>query len=178
MRTYSRVLAGLLLGLAIVLTGLTGPATASTTVIDRADKVIHNAKKLKGKPYRYGANGPGSFDCSGYVQYVFKKSGKKVGRTSGDQLGGKHIAKSKKKPGDILVFMRGSYAYHSAIYAGHGEMWEAQRTGVPVGRHKIWSDGYVVRRPTGGRKVIGSEHARAATPPATPASHRSAGTRS
>lgn len=171
MRTYTRVLASLLLGLAIVLTGLTGPATASTTVHDRSDKVISQAKKLKGKHYRWGGAGPTSFDCSGYVQYVFKKAGKKIGRTSGAQLAGKKISKSNKKPGDILVFMRGSYAYHSAIYAGHGQMWEAQRTGVPVGRHKIWSSSYVVRRPTGGITITGSEKARSATSVETPAAH-------
>lgn len=154
MRTYSRVLASLFVGSTIVLTGLTGPATAAPSskvkVEDRADTVISWAKKLKGKPYRYGADGPGSFDCSGYVQYVYDKAGKNIGRTSGAQLSaGKSVPKSKKKAGDILIFMRGGSAYHSAIYAGDGKMWEAQRTGTTVGKHKIWSSGYVVRRPGG-----------------------------
>lgn len=113
----------------------------------RAQKVIKWASKQKGDPYKYGANGPGSFDCSGLVQYVYKKSGKKVGRTSGAQLKGKHISKSKKKKGDILIFISNGRAYHSAIYAGDGKMWEAQRSGTRVGKHKIWSSGYVVRRP-------------------------------
>lgn len=151
MRTFSRVLASLSLGSAIVLTGLNGPATAAKVKVDdRADDVLSWSKKLKGKPYRYGADGPGSFDCSGYVQYVYKKAGKSIGRTSGAQLAGKSIPKSKKKPGDILIFMRGGSAYHSAIYAGDGKMWEAQRTGTTVGKHEIWSSGYVVRRPGGG----------------------------
>lgn len=113
----------------------------------RAEKVIKWAAKQKGDPYRYGANGPKSFDCSGLVQYVYKKSGKKIGRTSGAQLKGKHIKKSKKKKGDILIFMSNGRAYHSAIYAGKGKMWEAQRSGTTVGKHKIWSSRYVVRRP-------------------------------
>ena len=152
MRTYTRVLASLLTALVVVLTGLSSTANAktTTTVHDRSAKVLKQAAKLKGKPYRYGASGPGSFDCSGYVQYVYKKAGKKIGRTSGAQLAGKRIAKGKKKAGDILIFMRGGTAYHSAIYAGGGKMWEAQRTGVPVGKHAIWSQGYVVVRPSGG----------------------------
>lgn len=113
----------------------------------RAQKVIKWAAKQKGDPYKYGANGPGSFDCSGLVQYVYKKSGKKVGRTSGAQLKGKRIKKSNKKKGDILIFISNGRAYHSAIYAGNGKMWEAQRSGTRVGKHKIWSSGYVVRRP-------------------------------
>lgn len=123
------------------------PAPKPAPKKTRAQKVISWAAKQKGKPYRYGKNGPGSFDCAGLVQYVFKKSGKKIGRTSGAQLKGKHIAKSKKKPGDILVFVTNGRAYHSAIYAGGNKMWEAQKSGTRVGKHKIWSSGYVVRRP-------------------------------
>jgi cell wall-associated NlpC family hydrolase len=154
MRTFSRVSASLFIGSAIVMTGLTGPASAAKVKVDdRADEVLSWAKKQKGKPYVYGADGPGSFDCSGFVQYVYKKAGKKIGRTSGAQLSGKSIAKGDKKPGDILIFVRGGSAYHSAIYAGDGKMWEAQRTGTTVGKHKIWSQGYVVRRPSGGLKA-------------------------
>ncbi|MCW2829589.1 MAG: hypothetical protein JWP31_281 [Aeromicrobium sp.] len=151
MRTYSRVFASLLIAFAIVFAGLTtSSAQADTVTHDRADTVLSWAKKLKGKPYRWGGAGPRSFDCAGYVQYVYGKAGKKIGRTSGAQLKGKRIAKRNKKPGDIMVFLRGGSAYHSAIYAGSGTMWEAQRTGVPVGRHRIWSQGYVVVRPSGG----------------------------
>ncbi len=174
MRT-SRNLACALLASTVTFIGLTAqltPAEAATTVstsssttaapaptaapkpkpkpkpkLTRAEKVIKWASKQKGDPYRYGANGPKAFDCSGLVQYVYKKSGKKIGRTSGAQLKGKHIAKSKKKKGDILIFISNGRAYHSAIYAGKGKMWEAQRSGTKVGKHKIWSSGYVVRRP-------------------------------
>lgn len=158
MRRYSRALASLFLGVAFVLTGLTGPAIASTNSkmssnekrADRAEKVLDEAKDLKGKPYRYGADGPSAFDCAGYVQYVYKEAGKKIGRTSGAQLSGKSIDKGDKRAGDILIFMRGGTAYHSAIYAGDGKMWEAQRTGTSVGKHDIWSSSYVVRRPSVG----------------------------
>ncbi|MRJ76593.1 hypothetical protein GEV29_08605 [Aeromicrobium sp. SMF47] len=159
MRTYTRVLATLFTALVVVLTGLTGTANAKTTTTTRADTVLKQAAKLKGKPYKWGGAGPRAFDCSGYVQYVYKKAGKKIGRTSGAQLKGKRIAKGKKKPGDILVFRRGGSAYHSAIYAGGGKMWEAQRTGVPVGKHKIWSQGYVVVRPGGGLKMTSTNKA-------------------
>lgn len=172
MRTYARVSASLFVGSAIVLTGLSGPALADSsssvkvTKVSSAKEVIGEAKKLKGKPYRYGGATPSGFDCSGYVQYVYKKAGKKIGRTSGAQLSGKSIPKSKKKPGDILVFMRGGTAYHSAIYAGDGEMWEAQRTGVPVGRHDIWSSGYVVRRPAGSVTVAKTSAKESSSTPA------------
>jgi cell wall-associated NlpC family hydrolase len=181
MRMHSRALASLFLGSTVVLTGLSAPALAdsahSSTVkvkrVDKSDSILSQAKKLKGKPYRYGGATPSGFDCSGYVQYVYKKSGTKIGRTSGAQLKGKSIAKSKKKPGDILIFMRGGTAYHSAIYAGDGKMWEAQRTGVPVGKHGIWSSGYVVRRPAGSDLVATTKAKQVST---TPKSAAKAGT--
>jgi cell wall-associated NlpC family hydrolase len=171
MRMHSRALASLFLGSAIALTGLTGTAVADTkspskvTVkkVDKSHSIISQAKKLKGKPYRYGGATPSGFDCSGYVQYVYKKAGTKIGRTSGAQLAGKSVPKSKKKAGDILIFMRGNTAYHSAIYAGDGSMWEAQKTGVPVGKHKIWSSSYVVRRP-GGSDVVATTSSKQAAP--------------
>lgn len=169
MHTSSRVFASLFVGSSIVLTGLAGPATAAgsgdvkVTKVDRSDAIISQAAKLKGKPYRYGGAGPSSFDCSGYVQFVYNKAGKKIGRTSGAQLAGKSVPKGKKKAGDILIFMRGSTAYHSAIYAGDGKMWEAQRTGTTVGKHKIWSDSYVVRRPAGGMTVSTTQAKQAST---------------
>lgn len=174
MRNSSRTLACAPLATSIALAGFAGPAVSAETpdsppvastpepdppvatpkpapkpapALTRTQKVIAWAGKQQGKPYRYSAEGPSSFDCAGYVQYVFGKSGKKIGRTSGAQLKGKHIAKSKKKPGDILIFRKNGRAYHSAIYAGGGKMWEAQRSGTRVGKHKIWSKGYVVRRP-------------------------------
>lgn len=176
MRMHSRAIASLFVGSAIVLTGLSGPALADSSHpsavkvkrVDASDSILSQAKKLKGKPYRYGGAAPSGFDCSGYVQYVYKKAGTKVGRTSGAQLAGKSVPKSKKKPGDILIFKHGSTAYHSAIYAGDGKMWEAQKTGVPVGKHKIWSDGYVVRRPASSEVVKTTQTKQASTSTATP----------
>lgn len=142
-----RIVARVMLTLALSTTVLMAPQV-SAQADSRSDKVMTQVAKLKGKPYRWGGAGPKSFDCAGLVQYSYKKAGKKIGRTSGQQLAGKKIPKSKKKKGDILVFMRGSTAYHSAIYAGSGKMWEAQRSGTRVGKHTIWSQAYVVRRPT------------------------------
>ena len=47
-------------------------AASETTFfeVNKADEVINEAKKHIGKPYVWGASGPNSFDCSGYVSYV------------------------------------------------------------------------------------------------------------
>lgn len=147
MRTFIRVFASLFIALAVIFAGLAGPTASTASASTRSSKVMHWVEKEKGKPYRYGANGPNAFDCSGLVQFVYKKAGKKVGRTSGAQLSGHHIAKGKKKKGDIIIFMSGGRAYHSAIYAGNGKVWHAPKPGRKVSTEKIWTSGYVVRRP-------------------------------
>ncbi|WP_307797171.1 C40 family peptidase [Actinomadura barringtoniae] len=71
-----------------------------------AQKALKYAYKKKGKPYRYGAAGPNSFDCSGLVQWAYKKAGVKLPRVTGPQYSAvknkvswKHLA-----PGDLVFF--------------------------------------------------------------------------
>jgi cell wall-associated NlpC family hydrolase len=101
-----------------------------------------------GRPYRWGAAGPRAFDCSGYTRYVFKKVVKRTlpHKANAQQRYGKAIAKSQARPGDLIFIRSGGYAYHVGIYAGNGYMYDAPRPGTKVGKHKIWSRNYVVRR--------------------------------
>lgn len=147
MRSYMRAFASPFLALAIIFAGFTLPALSTAQASTRSVTVLHWAEKEKGKPYKYGATGPNAFDCSGYVQFVYKKAGKKIGRTSGAQLAGKHISKSHKEKGDVIIFMDGGYAYHSAIFAGDGKVWHAPKPGRKVSEEKLWTSSYVVRRP-------------------------------
>lgn len=72
------------------------------------DSLIKFSTEFMGTPYIYGGYTPEGFDCSGFVQYVFKGVKYRLPRTSRAQaLEGKKIAKSKAKPGD-LVFFEGS----------------------------------------------------------------------
>jgi cell wall-associated NlpC family hydrolase len=125
-----------------------GSKLVKITVKRSASKVLAEAKKHKGAKYRFGASGPRVFDCSGYTSYVFRKAlGKKLPhKANSQQRYGKAVAKSKAKPGDLIVFRSGSYGYHAGIYAGGGYMWDSPRAGKTVGKHKIWSHSYVVRR--------------------------------
>jgi cell wall-associated NlpC family hydrolase len=111
-------------------------------------KVLAEAKRHKGAAYRFGASGPRVFDCSGFTSYVFRKTlGKKLPhKANSQQRYGKAVAKSNARPGDLIVIRSGSYGYHAGIYAGGGYMYDAPRTGKTVGKHKIWSRSYVVRR--------------------------------
>jgi murein DD-endopeptidase MepM/ murein hydrolase activator NlpD len=98
--------------------------------------LMEEAQKHLGKPYVFGASGPNSFDCSGFVCYVFKHSGvKNIERTNGQVLYSMctPVSANDVKPGD-LVFFAGTYSTtspisHVGIYIGNGKMINA---GDPV----------------------------------------------
>lgn len=103
------------------------------TVVSPADfapnqGMVATAKSRLGAPYKWGATGPSSFDCSGFTQWVYRKNGKSIPRTSGGQKsGGKTISLSQVKPGDI-VWRSG----HVGIYVGGGRVIHSPHSGAVV----------------------------------------------
>lgn len=87
-----------------------------------AQAVVQQAKSHLGKPYRYGAAGPDSFDCSGLVSYCFASQDITVPRCSKDYGGiGVEVDSSQAQPGDIVCFnTSGSGISHVGIYIGEG----------------------------------------------------------
>ncbi|RUM67431.1 MAG: hypothetical protein DSZ06_01185 [Sulfurospirillum sp.] len=84
------------------------------------------AKDQLGICYLYGGNSPNSgFDCSGFVQYVYKKSmGIKLPRRSIDQSNiGDFVSKSDLLSGDLLFFdtAKRGQINHVGIYIGDGK---------------------------------------------------------
>ena len=99
----------------------------SSTSSSKADKVISFAKTLLGKKYSWGAEGPSTFDCSGYTYYVFKQTaGVTLPRVSKDQSKfGTAVSRSNVKKGDLVFFdTNGSNngdVSHVGIYMGDGK---------------------------------------------------------
>ena len=122
---------------------LYGPhrSVSSTSIGTFRARVLREAAKLKGTPYRYGGTTPRGFDCSGYTGYVYKKAGKKLPRTSRAQYSAtKHITRKTAKPGDLVFFKSGGGGvYHVGIYAGGNMLWHASKPGRPVAKAKIWT---------------------------------------
>lgn len=106
-------------------TGVTPSAAALKGDNNTASQIIANAKKHLGTPYVWGGTSPSGFDCSGFVQYVFKQSGISLPRSTTDQVKvGTYVSKSNLKPGD-LVFLQNTYRQgvsHVGIYIGDGKM--------------------------------------------------------
>jgi cell wall-associated NlpC family hydrolase len=125
----------------------TAPTAAHTKRKVHVHTEMVMAAHLKGRPYRYGANGPRAFDCSGYVQYVFKQQHWKLNRTAAGQYRQtKHIAKKKVKVGDLVFFYGSGGIYHVGIYAGRGQMWAAPHTGAVVHKQKIYGSNWKIGR--------------------------------
>jgi len=101
------------------------PARSSTVNNSIQDEVIERAMGLLGRPYRWGGNGPYSFDCSGFVIYVLRPFGVTLPRRSRDMASsGVHVNRSDVQPGDLLFFatMGGRTVSHVGIYIGNGQL--------------------------------------------------------
>ena len=102
--------------------------SGSTSVSSSASSVIAYAKTLLGKPYVWGAQGPNSFDCSGFTYYVFKnKAGITLPRNSAVQSKyGTYVSRSNIKGGDLLFFdtngSNNGAVSHVGLYIGNGQM--------------------------------------------------------
>jgi len=108
---------------------------------------VAEAATHAGKPYRYGATGPGSFDCSGFVQYVYGQLGVSLPRTSAQQAAAaRPVPRGSEQLGDLIIFRTGGTVTHLGIYAGEGTMWVARRSGTTVTRQTIYTSTYSVGR--------------------------------
>jgi cell wall-associated NlpC family hydrolase len=100
-------------------------------------EVVAFAKAALGKPYAFGATGPGSYDCSGLTLSAWQSAGVQLDRTSQAQFGnGTAVDRSELQPGD-LVFFYGPSPSHVGIYVGNDSMIHAPRPGKSVEYSKI-----------------------------------------
>lgn len=101
------------------------------------NSVVNRAYSQLGKPYRWGAVGPNSFDCSGLVSYCLTGSYSRLG-TTGTFMGWTRV--SNPQPGDICV-----NSHHCGIYIGGGQMIHAPQTGDVVKVSSVHSGMIYVR---------------------------------
>lgn len=121
----------------------------------KADSIIATAKKYIGVPYKWAGSTPSGFDCSGFVQYVFKAHGISLNRTAASQYKhGTFVSKSNLQPGD-LVFFQNTYKAgisHVGIYIGDGKFIHSSSSkGVVISN---LSSSYYVSHYYGARRIL------------------------
>lgn len=116
------------------ITGIPGEAFNDATFA----QLMQEATKYIGFPYQWGGSTPEtSFDCSGFVCWVYTHSGVyNLPRTTAQQIYNQctPVSKDEVKPGD-LVFFTGTYqssnpVTHIGIYVGDNQMLHC---GDPIG---------------------------------------------
>lgn len=100
--------------------------------------IVSRAYSQLGKPYVWGASGPSSFDCSGFVSYCLTGSYTRLGTTL-TFMGWTRV--SNPQPGDVVTT-----ATHCGIYIGNGQMIHAPHTGDVVKVGPVQSGMIYVRR--------------------------------
>ena len=128
------------------------PKTAPKTVVkapavpasSRVNTVVGFALAQVGKSYRWGAAGPGAYDCSGLTMASYAKVGIRLAHQSGAQArAGRAVSRSQLQRGDLIV-----YSGHVGIALGGGKMVHAAnpRTGIVVAN--------IYGSPTGYRRLL------------------------
>ncbi|MFF1260148.1 MULTISPECIES: NlpC/P60 family protein [unclassified Streptomyces] len=108
-----------------VLKDIKGSASA------QGKKAVAFATGQLGKPYVWGAEGPGSYDCSGLTSRAWSAAGRPIPRTSQEQWKQlKHIDIKDMRPGDLIIYF--DDASHVGMYIGDGAIVHAPRPGRNV----------------------------------------------
>ncbi len=106
------------------------PSRGSAALSSNA--IVAYASNFLGTPYVWGANGPNSFDCSGFTVYVFRHFGISLTRTTYTQIKqGSYVPRNSLQPGDLVFFGSGT-PHHVGIYVGNNSYIHAPRTGDVV----------------------------------------------
>lgn len=136
------------------------PPATPVSFVDRASAsaqdAIDQALDLLGIRYRRGGSSPESgFDCSGFVNHVFREGlGLMLPRSSKEMSkSGEFVAKDELRPGDLVFFntMRSAFS-HVGIYLGDNQFVHAPRAGGRV-RIEDLRKSYWIKRFNGARRI-------------------------
>jgi cell wall-associated NlpC family hydrolase len=99
----------------------------------RPARAVAFALAQRGKPYRWGGEGLGGFDCSGLTWAAWRSAGVTIPRTAAGQLAGLPRVRGRLRPGDLVIYRSdGPSRRHVAMVVGRGRMVEARGRGIPV----------------------------------------------
>ncbi|WP_186316224.1 C40 family peptidase [Catellatospora sichuanensis] len=116
-----------------------GKSNAGLVAHTKARQAVMFALSQRGKPYRWGDEGPNTYDCSGLMLASYLSSGVRLNRVAKDQYYGtrhKTVSKNALLPGDLLFYATDPAdwrtIHHVAMYMGDGRVVQARTTGDVV----------------------------------------------
>jgi hypothetical protein len=132
--------------------GLPGRGPTAGDAGARAGQAVAFALSQRGKPYRWGAQGPDAYDCSGLTWAAWRSAGVSIPRTAAGQLAGLPHVRGRLQPGDLVIYAsQGPSGRHAAMVVGRGRMVEALGRGIPVRSTSIRGGWLGAVRPGAGR---------------------------
>ncbi len=112
-------------------------------------------EKYWGVPYKYGATGPNSFDCSGFVKQIYQEAYKlSLPRSSSDQFrSGDYVKRRDLIYGDLVFFCNSKKKInHVGIYIGNNRFAHASTSaGVTISN---LANGYYAKRYAGAKRFL------------------------
>jgi len=99
-------------------------------------QTIELARRFLGLPYLWGGTSSFGFDCSGFVQMLYRQRGIRIPRDAGPQSGWdgfQPVPRNKLKPGDLIFFGKSpDKVTHTGLYIGRGQFIHATTHLMPV----------------------------------------------
>ena len=119
-----------------------GPLPGSGAV----GSAVEAALSRQGSPYRWGAEGPGSFDCSGLMAWAYRQAGVDLPHSSREQARmGSPVSRAQLQPGDLIA--QYSPVSHIGMYVGDGRYVHAPQGGDVVKVEEVpWERVTAMRR--------------------------------
>jgi len=151
-------------------TGRTSSGTRTTTASSAAaSAALRTGDQYLGVPYVWGGSTPKGFDCSGFVQYVYRKQGVELPRTSRQMVNAGRLIPSyidNLEPGDLMLFAGSDGVInHVAMYAGNNQILHSSSSGNGVryddlsssrGRYYVTHIVAARRVAEGGKSLVGA----------------------
>jgi len=121
------------------------PSRGSASISSNA--IVAYASNFLGTPYAWGANGPNTFDCSGFTKYVYAHFGVTLSRTTFSQINeGSYVPRENLQAGDLIFFGTSSNPHHVGIYVGNNSYIHAPSTGDVVKISALTRSDYLTAR--------------------------------
>ena len=133
-----------------------GAAVSPATANDLGQQIVTTAKQYLGTDYVWGGMSEAGFDCSGFVNYVYKLYGYSMYRVAQDMYtnNGTAVSKDQLQPGDMVLFGYSAWNItHVGMYIGDGQFIHASSSADEVVITDL-SQNYYTRMYVGAKRVI------------------------